>query len=231
MNIIRGELLFLFCPEFSVSSFTLHLQKSLNSFSGKRLAHNYTTVFSRYTFYLVFLLSSFLQVSSKLDAPTESDGSSGSRCFPSANLVKHTCGRNRSVSASTLSSQGGQAMGWGGPLVIPGDPAVVITSSVSVPIQLLASLPSQSTKEHCNPDSFPALTGHAQNTSQLLSLLLFTSETMNRKKSGANIPRPAEVGVWMLFSQVSLPRTGNPCTCFLVLFGLSVNTISLNGKT
>ena len=126
MNIIRGKLLFLFCPEFNVSSFTLHLQMSLNSFSGKRLAHNYTIVFSRYTFYLVFLLSSFLQVSS------ESDGSSGSRCFSSANLVKHICGRNRSVSASTLSSQGGQAMGWGGPLVIRGDPAVVITSSFSV---------------------------------------------------------------------------------------------------
>lgn len=132
MNIIRGELLFLFCPEFSISSFTLHLQKSLYSFSGKRLAHNYTIVFSRYTFYLVFLLSSFLQVSSKLDAPAESDGSSGSRCFPSADLGKHICGRNRSVSASTLSSQGGQAMGWGGPLVIREDPAVVITSSVSV---------------------------------------------------------------------------------------------------
>ena len=57
MNIIRGELLFLFCPKFSVSSFTLHLQNSLYSFSGKRLAHNYTIVFSRYTFYLVFLLA------------------------------------------------------------------------------------------------------------------------------------------------------------------------------
>lgn len=134
MNIIRGELLFLFCPKFSVSSFTLHLQNSLYSFSGKRLAHNYTIVFSRYTFYLVFLLAFFffLQVSSKLDAPPESDGSSGSRCFPSANLVEHICGGSRSVSVSTLSSRGGQAMGWGGPLVIRGDPAVVITSSVSV---------------------------------------------------------------------------------------------------
>ena len=59
MNIIRGELLFLFCPKFSVSSFTLHLQNSLYSFSGKRLAHNYKIVFSRYTFYLIFLLAFF----------------------------------------------------------------------------------------------------------------------------------------------------------------------------
>ena len=59
MNIIRGELLFLFCPKFSVSSFTLHLQNSLYSFSGKRLAHNYKIVFSRYTFYLMFLLAFF----------------------------------------------------------------------------------------------------------------------------------------------------------------------------
>lgn len=47
-------------------------------------------------------------------------------------MVQHVGGRKWSISTSILSSQGGQAMRWGGLLVVGEDRAVVITSSVSV---------------------------------------------------------------------------------------------------
>lgn len=71
------------------------------------------------------------------------------------------------------------------------------------------------------------MTGQAQTTNQLISLTLFTSKTMNGKKSMAKIPHPAKVGYVDTF--LASESAFKPVILIPVFFVcLFSSTISLN---